>query len=225
MAIVAQDDEIVGRDRAVGGEGAGHVGAAVDQRFVFQCDVVRAHVAELKSAVDALQARQPVGTAEELLNRRQAQARGDRRELRERFDAFALRDRARRRERLRIVHRGRRQPRQRVAALELASDGCVQRARILHRRKVQHVDERRTGVFRVEVDVAAFHRGHRDLRRPEVEKAADAHSRALERLRVDLRDDETLGEVLRADDDAVVAACRTPPAARRRRAWRARARD
>ena len=106
-------DEIVGRDRTVGRERARDVGVAVNQRFVFQCDVVGAHVAKLKPAVDALQSRKPVGTAQELLNRRQAQSRSNRRELRERCEPFAGGDGFRRREGLRIVHRRRVQPRQR----------------------------------------------------------------------------------------------------------------
>src|SRR5580704_13412981 len=67
---------------------------------------------------------------------------------------------------------------------------------------MKHVDQGGAGIFRITVDVSALHRGDGDLRRTEIEEAFHAHPRALERLRVDLRDDERFGEVLRSDPNS-----------------------
>src|SRR5215831_17956947 len=60
MPVVAQNDEIVGRDRPVGAKRAGDLGGALKQRAILQRDVVGANLAELKTAIKALEPGKPI---------------------------------------------------------------------------------------------------------------------------------------------------------------------
>jgi hypothetical protein len=125
------------------------------------------------------------------------------RELRGVAHAEALRGLLRRSEPVGVLERRARQSLDLVPAKLLLALG-ERGLRIL--RNVLGIDlvevrEDRARVLGVGVDVAVLERLEGDHLGPEVELLLDVVARRLERLRVDLAQDELLGEVLRADGD------------------------
>ena len=91
----------------------------------------------------------------------------------------------------------------RVLGLDLVVDGLAVR----HRLRLEHGEQHRSRVFGIEVDLLFLERLVRDQRAAEVDLALDLDAGRLERLRVELGDDELLGEVLRADLDLRQRGC------------------
>src|SRR5262249_55147017 len=73
-------------------------------------------------------------------------------------------------------------------------------------RLLQHRGERRAGVLDVDVDLASPQRGIAHEGAAEIELAFDRQPRELDHLRQQLAEHALLGEVLRADDDALTGA-------------------
>ena len=89
-----------------------------------------------------------------------------------------------------------------------ASDGHVLR------RRVEERGQRGRGVLRVAADLTVLERLQGDLLGAEVEVGGDVVAGGLERLCVDLAEDELLGEVLRADRQLARRCCPGSPAIR-----------
>jgi hypothetical protein len=208
MLVVFEDHQAVGFDLALGRERDDDVDVAVLERLILQTVVDPLDLFETETAVALLQSGQTVGPGEELGDRTETELVRLRREIAQTAEREAPRDRLRRGERLRVVHRRGIEPDQIVLLRVGVLHGQVRPFGIADRRQVQHGDQRRAGVLRIQVDLAALQGRHRDVGGAEVQLARDVQAGVLEALRVELAQDELLGEVLRADLDGVTATAR-----------------
>src|SRR5579884_4160633 len=194
VAVVLEQHEPVFGDLRVGRKGGGDVGVAAHERVVLQADVVRFHILEFEAGVEFLQARQRVRARDELRHRSQPQLRRRARTGGKRSHA-AGGNRFRDDQTLRIVRGRRRQPRHPVPFLILHAHALVQHLRVAYRLHVQHVNQAGAGIFRIYIDVAAFHRRHRDLRAAQIHVPLDGKSGAFEHPRIDFADDDVFAEI------------------------------
>ena len=216
--LVGDEDHVAGRQHAlvvleqrvlvavdeqlrVAGEQDRQVGVALVEDLVAQPDVDRRELAELEAvvllepgqAVDPLAAlrrageRQILGLA--LRGRRSSRPRARRRWTCSRPTALRIGERGR-------GERG--QPELRELLLALV-DGLLRVGRDVLGRGVEERGQRRRRVLGIAADLAVLERLQRDLLGAEVEIGRDVVAGGLERLGVDLAEDELLGEVLRAD--------------------------